>query len=428
MNACILAIGSEMLTPFRVDTNSLFITERLNAIGYDVRLKAVVADDVDELARVIDGALGWADVIVITGGLGPTEDDITRDAVARVLAAPLDIDEAIGERLRDRFAKRGMTMPEINRRQAMVPRGAIVLPNANGTAPGLWLEHGKTAIVLLPGPPREMKPMLEAVINDRLTPRSSGRGLFRRVLKIAGRAESDVDAQAQPVYGKWTTRAVPISTTILAVLGQIELHLTAAAANRGEADAALDAAVAELQSVLGASVFSIDGRNLEVVVGDLLRERTLTIAVAESCTGGLLASRLTDVPGSSDYVERGVVCYSNRAKTELVGVPEEMLREHGAVSEPVAQAMAAGIRARAGTNIGIGITGIAGPGGGSPEKPVGTVAVAVVGDEETRVRTFQFLGGRDMVKFQAAQSALNMTRLMVTRASAGREWAEKKTN
>jgi nicotinamide-nucleotide amidase len=417
-----------MLTPFRVDTNSLFITERLNAIGYDVRLKAVVADDVDELARVIDGALGWADVIVITGGLGPTEDDITRDAVARVLAAPLDIDEAIVERLRDRFAKRGMTMPEINRRQAMVPRGAIVLPNANGTAPGLWLEHGKTAIVLLPGPPREMKPMLEAVINDRLTPRSSGRGLFRRVLKIAGRAESDVDAQAQPVYGKWTTRAVPISTTILAVLGQIELHLTAAAANRGEADAALDAAVAELQSVLGASVFSIDGRNLEVVVGDLLRERTLTIAVAESCTGGLLASRLTDVPGSSDYVERGVVCYSNRAKTELVGVPEEMLREHGAVSEPVAQAMAAGIRARAGTNIGIGITGIAGPGGGSPEKPVGTVAVAVVGDEETRVRTFQFLGGRDMVKFQAAQSALNMTRLMVTRASAGREWAEKKTN
>jgi nicotinamide-nucleotide amidase len=416
MNACILAIGSEMLTPFRVDTNSLFITERLNAIGYDVRLKAVVADDVDELARVIDGALGWADVIVITGGLGPTEDDITRDAVARVLAAPLDIDEAIVERLRDRFAKRGMTMPEINRRQAMVPRGAIVLPNANGTAPGLWLEHGKTAIVLLPGPPREMKPMLEAVINDRLTPRSSGRGLFRRVLKIAGRAESDVDAQAQPVYGKWTTRAVPISTTILAVLGQIELHLTAAAANRGEADAALDAAVAELQSVL------------EAVVGDLLRERTLTIAVAESCTGGLLASRLTDVPGSSDYVERGVVCYSNRAKTELVGVPEEMLREHGAVSEPVAQAMAAGIRARAGTNIGIGITGIAGPGGGSPEKPVGTVAVAVVGDEETRVRTFQFLGGRDMVKFQAAQSALNMTRLMVTRASAGREWAEKKTN
>ena len=272
MNACILAIGSEMLTPFRVDTNSLFITERLNAIGCDVRLKAVVADEVEELARVIDSALAWADVIVVTGGLGPTEDDITRDAVARVLGTPLEIDETIVERLRDRFAKRGMTMPEINRRQAMVPRGATVLPNPNGTAPGLWMERGRAAIVLLPGPPREMKPMLELVIAERLAPRSDGRGLFRRVLKIAGRAESDVDAQAQPVYGKWTSQPIPISTTILAVLGQIELHLTAQASSRADADETLDAAVRELQGVLGPSVFSIDGRNLEVVVGDLLRE------------------------------------------------------------------------------------------------------------------------------------------------------------
>jgi len=426
MNACILAIGSEMLTPFRVDTNSLFVTERLNAIGYDLRLKAVVGDDVDELARVIDGALAWADVIVITGGLGPTEDDVTRDAVARVLATPLDVDETIVERIRDRFAKRGMTMPEINRRQAMVPRGAVVLPNANGTAPGLWIERGKTAIILLPGPPREMKPMFEAVVADRLAVRSGGRALFRRVLKISGRAESDVDAQAQPVYGKWTSQAIPISTTILAVLGQIELHLTAQAASQAEADGALDAAVRELQAVLGPSIFSIDGRNLEAVVGDLLRERKLTIAVAESCTGGLLTSRLTDVPGSSDYVERGVVCYSNRAKIELAGVPESTIREHGAVSEPVAQAMAEGIRSRSGTNIGIGVTGIAGPGGGTPQKPVGTVAVAVVADDETRVRTFQFIGGRDMVKFQAAQSALNMTRLMITKTQSGREWAERK--
>src|SRR3954466_924697 len=179
MKACILAIGSEMLTPFRVDTNSLFITERLNTIGYDVRLKAVVADDVDEMARVLESALAWADLIVITGGLGPTEDDITRDAVARVLDTPLDLDEAIVERLRERFAKRGMTMPEINRRQAMVPRGATVLPNPNGTAPGLWLEAGRTAIVLLPGPPREMKPMLDAVIAERLAPKAEGRGLFR---------------------------------------------------------------------------------------------------------------------------------------------------------------------------------------------------------------------------------------------------------
>ena len=426
MRACILAIGSEMLTPFRVDTNSLFITERLNAIGYDVRLKAVVGDDVVELAEVLRTASGWADLIVITGGLGPTEDDVTRDAVARVYDMPLVIDEAIVDRIRDRFARRGMTMPDINRRQAMVPRGAVVLENPNGTAPGLWIERGRSAVVLLPGPPREMKPMLEGVIRDRLAPRSGTAGLFRRVLKITGRAESDVDAHAQPIYAKWTANPVPISTTILAVLGQIELHLTAQAASPDAAHAALDAAVLEMQEVLGPSVYSTDGRPLEGVVGDLLRQQALTIAVAESCTGGLLASRLTDVPGSSDYVERGVVCYSNRAKTELAGVPAALIAEHGAVSEPVAKAMAEGIRSRAGTNVGIGITGIAGPGGGTPEKPVGTVSVAVIVDDETRVRTFQFIGGREMVKFQAAQAALNMTRLAVMKIQGPREWAERR--
>ena len=426
MKACILAIGSEMLTPFRVDTNSLFITDRLNAIGYDIRLKAVVGDDVGELARTIESALAWADLLVITGGLGPTEDDMTRDAVAHVLGLEMDVDEEIVARLRDRFARRGMTMPEINRRQAMVPRGADVLPNPNGTAPGLWLEQGRTALVLLPGPPREMKPMLEAVIAERLAPKSSGSGLFRRVLKITGRAESDVDAQASPVYGPWTARALPISTTILAVLGQIELHLTVQAPGKAEADVALDAAVRELQDALGPSVYSIDGRALEQVVGDLLRQHQKTIATAESCTGGLLASRLTDVPGSSDYMDRGVVCYSNQSKTDLAGVPQRLIREHGAVSEPVATAMAEGIRSRAGTNAGIGITGIAGPGGGTPDKPVGTVAIAVAVDEEIRVRTFQFIGPREMVKFQAAQSALNMTRLMVLGQPGGREWAERK--
>jgi nicotinamide-nucleotide amidase len=426
LKACILAIGSEMLTPFRVDTNSLFITERLNAIGYDVRLKAVVGDDVDELADVLRTAIAWADLIVITGGLGPTEDDLTRDAVARVLDLPLEVDEAIVDRIRDRFARRGMTMPEINKRQAMVPRGAAVVENPNGTAPGLWIERGRTAMVLLPGPPREMKPMLEGVVRDRLASRSGTAGLFRRVLKITGRAESDVDAQAQPIYAKWTSNSVPISTTILAVLGQIELHLTAQAASPDVANAALDPAVLEMQQALGPSVYSTDGRSLEAVVGDLLRQHTLTIAVAESCTGGLLASRLTDVPGSSDYVERGVVCYSNRSKTELAGVPAALIAEHGAVSEPVARAMAEGIRSRAGTNIGIGITGIAGPGGGTPEKPVGTVSVAVIVDDEARVRTFQFIGGREMVKFQAAQAALNMTRLSVMKIQGPREWAERR--
>ncbi len=413
MHACIIAVGSELLTPFRVDTNSLAITERLNTIGYAVRLKTIVGDTVDELAQVVSSALVWADLIVLTGGLGPTEDDVTRDAVARVLQVPLEEDRAVVERIRARFVRRGMTMPDINRRQAMVPRGATLLDNANGTAPGLWIEHGRTAIVLLPGPPREMTSMLDAVIAERLAPRSGGAGLFRRVMKITGRTESDVDQQAQPIYGAWTSRAIPISTTILAMLGQIELHLTARAESRASADAALDAAVAELRTALGDAVYSVDGRPLEAVVGELLRARRATIAVAESCTGGLLASRLTDVPGSSDYVERGAVCYSNRAKTEWLGVTEALLARHGAVSEQVAEAMAAGIRSRAGVTVGVGVTGIAGPGGGTAEKPVGTVAIAVQTDDDARVRTFQFTGGREMVKFQASQAALNMVRLLL---------------
>ena len=413
MRACIVAVGSELLTPFRVDTNSLAITERLNEIGIDVRLKAVVGDDVEELVDVFRGALTWADLIVTTGGLGPTEDDITRNALARVLDVPLDVNEAVVESIRARFARRGMTMPEINRRQAMVPRGATQIENRNGTAPGLWIEKDRTAFVLLPGPPREMTPMLDGVIAGRLVPRMTGSGLFRRVLKMTGRTESDIDQTAQPIYARWTSQPVPITTTILAVLGQSELHLTARASARADADTALDAAVAELVAALGNAVYSVDGRPLEAVVGHLLRTRALKIAVAESCTGGLLASRLTDVPGSSEYVERGAVCYSNRSKTEWLGVPDALIAEHGAVSEPVAAAMARSIRERAGVNVGVGVTGIAGPGGGTADKPVGTVAIAAQTDDDARVRTFHFMGGRDMVKFQASQAALNMVRLML---------------
>ncbi len=414
MRASIVAVGSEMLTPFRVDTNSLFITERLNTIGFDVRIKTVVGDDIGELAGLVRASLAWADLIVLTGGLGPTADDITRDAVAQVLDLPCDEDQETVARIRERFARRGMVMQEINRRQAMVPRGATLLDNPNGTAPGLWLERGKTAIVLLPGPPREMKPMFEAIVRDRLAPRSGGAGLFRRVLKITGQPESAVDAKAQPIYGRWQTQAVPITTTILAVLGQIELHLTASASDRDAADRALDPAVRELQAVLAGDVYSVDGASLEEVVGARLRERQLKIAVAESCTGGLLTSRLTDVPGSSAYVERSEVCYSNQAKIDSLGVPAALIAEHGAVSEPVARAMAEGIRAKASTDVGIGVTGIAGPDGGTPEKPVGTVAIAVLVGADARVRTFQFVGLREMVKFQSAQAALNMLRLMLS--------------
>jgi competence/damage-inducible protein CinA-like protein len=413
MRASIVAVGSELLTPFRVDTNSLLITERLNAIGYDVRLKAVVGDDIADIASVFERAMTEADLVVMTGGLGPTEDDLTREAVARVLGRTLEIDERIVEGLKERFAKRGLRMTDNNRRQAMVPSGAIVLENPNGSAPGLLLTHERTDVVLLPGPPRELEPMLDALIRDRLASRAGGAALFRRVLRITGRPESEVDAIAQPIYSKWLTEPVAISTTILAALGQLELHLTASARNRAEADAALDRATSLLQEALGPSVYSTNGRPLEAVVGEMLRERGLTVAAAESCSGGLLTSRLTDVPGSSAYVERAVVCYSNRAKVELLGVSEAVIREHGAVSEPVARAMAEGVASRSGTDVGLAITGIAGPGGGTPDKPVGTVVVAVTVRGETRVRTLKLFGGREMIKFQSAQAALNMLRLML---------------
>lgn len=413
MKAWIVAVGSEMLTPFRVDTNSLRITERLNAIGCDVRFKAVVGDDVGELATLFQRGVGAVDLIVCTGGLGPTEDDITRDGLARALNLECDTDEQVLESIRQRFEKRGMVMRDINRRQALVPRGAEVLENARGTAPGLWLERDGTSILLLPGPPREMQPILDRVVDERLKPRAGSRGLFRRVLKLTGRPESEVDAIAQPVYGQWLSAPIPIATTILAKMGQIELHLTADAPNEADARVALAAAVRQLLDVLEPSVYSTDGRGLEEVVGDLLRERGLTIAVAESCTGGLLASRLTDVAGSSDYFDRGVVCYSNDAKIEWLGVSPDVLAAHGAVSEPVAQAMADGVRQRARSGVGVGITGIAGPGGGTPEKPVGMVCIAVVTPAQQQVRTFQFIGPRDMVKFQSAQAAMNMLRLLL---------------
>lgn len=414
MRAEIIAVGSELLTPERVDTNSLFITERLNEIGIEVKVKTIVGDDRAELRAIVTQALARSDLIITTGGLGPTDDDVTREAVAETLHVRLDIDETILERIRARFATRGIRMPDINIRQALVPHGAVPLENPNGTAPGLWIEPGDRIVLLLPGPPREMQSMFEAVVRDRLHPRRGSSRLYRRVLRITGRTESHTEEAVGPAYGRWLKGAIPISTTILAAQGQIELHLTAQATDREAADAALDAAVADAQERLGRDLYSTDGRTLEEVVGALLRAGHRRIAVAESCTGGLLTSRLTDVPGSSEYVERGIVAYSNAVKAEWLGVPGEVIAEQGAVSEPVAVAMARGVRDRARVDIGIGVTGIAGPGGGSDHKPVGTVVIAIAradrSEPDVRVQTFRFPGGRMLVKTQATQMALDMVR------------------
>jgi competence/damage-inducible protein CinA-like protein len=408
--AAILAVGSELLTASRIDTNSLFITGQLNALGIDVALKMVIGDDRDELAAALRAALARVDLVVCSGGLGPTDDDVTRDVVAHVLNRPLSEDEEIAARLRARFASRGLQMPDINRRQAMVPAGARVIVNSNGTAPGLWLDDGDRVILLLPGPPRELQPMMMQLAEGGLKDRAAGSALVRRVLRITGRTESHTEEAVRPLYGEWAGARIPVMATILASLGQIELHLSARAPLRADAEASLDAASLQVVDRLGLDVYSRDGRALEEVVGDLLVEHRLRVAVAESCTGGLIASRLTDVPGSSRYVDRGVVVYANEAKTELVGVPPALIAEHGAVSEPVAIAMAEGIRVRARTEVGIGVTGIAGPGGGTPDKPVGTVAIAAALPDRTRSRVFRFIGGREMVKFQASQAALDMVR------------------
>ena len=422
--AAILAIGSELLTSSRIDTNSLFITSALNEIGIEVLFKSVVGDDRGELAAQFDHALQRVDLVVLTGGLGPTEDDLTRDVVAERLGLPLSEDPAITEAIRRRFARRGWTMPEINRRQAMVPRGAIVLPNANGTAPGLWIEAGIKAIALVPGPPREMKPIVQGIVAERLKSRAGGIRLVRRVLRIAGRSESRVEELTQPVYSQWRGRGTPIETTILAAPGQIELHLSVHGTEEHTIVAALDAATEEIRQVLPNDLFSSDGRSMEEVVGTELRERGWRIALAESCTGGLATSRLTDVAGSSDYVERSVVVYSNASKIDLLGVPAALIEQHGAVSEPVAEAMARGIRTRAQVDVGVGITGIAGPGGGSEAKPVGMVCIAVVSDE-TLVRTFRFPGNRELVKTFAAFTAIDMVRRVLVKASPNADWDKR---
>jgi nicotinamide-nucleotide amidase len=413
--AAIIAVGSELLTPHRIDTNSLFVTAQLNALGIDVVMKAVAGDDRAELTHLFRAARARSDLVVFTGGLGPTDDDVTREVVAATLGRALTENPEITERLRTRFAARGYPgpMPDTNRRQAMVPAGAHVIENTRGSAPGLWLEEGDTVVVLLPGPPRELNPMLTALVDGRLRERSVGAPLVRRVLKITGRIESQTDEALQPLYRKWAECTPPINATILATLGQIEVHLWTRASTADAGHAALDEAVREARGVLGDDVFSIDGTSMEAVVGGMLAARGLRIALAESCTGGLLTSRLTDVPGSSRYVDRAVVVYANEAKTELLGVDPDLIAQHGAVSEPVALAMAEGARMRAGVDLGIGVTGIAGPGGGTPDKPVGTVAIAAVTASATRAKVFRFHGEREQVKFQASQAALDMVRRML---------------
>ncbi len=402
----IIAVGSELLTPLRLDTNSLYITRRLNDIGILVQRKWVVGDEPASLEEALRIAMRRVSTVLITGGLGPTEDDITRKVAAHVLDRQLIYNEEIAQKLRERFARVGRALAENNLRQALVPMGAIILPNSVGTAPGLWLEEGKKKIVLLPGPPREMKRMLDEHVIPRLASATRGEPILRRVIKLAGIPESTADERIAPIYLGYPK----IQTTILAAPGQIEVHLTAVKSIHPQAEYDLDRLQDQIEEALGDKVFSTEDKTLEEVVGIFLGMRQGTLAVAESCTGGLIAKRLTDVPGSSQYFNGGVVTYSDQSKIDLLGVDPEQLRQHGAVSAVVAEQMADGVRRRFGSTFGLSATGIAGPSGGSEEKPVGLVFLGWSDSAHCHSERIQFNGDRELVRQFAAQNALNMAR------------------
>jgi nicotinamide-nucleotide amidase len=406
LRAEILAIGSELMDPLRVETNALHITGRLFEAGVEVGVRSVVADDAALIESAFRSALGRADVVVATGGLGPTEDDLTREAAAAALGRRLQRDPEIIEQLRARFARFNRVMAPVNEKQADVIEGATVLPNPRGTAPGQRVAAGGRLLYLLPGPPAEMEPMLERHVLPDVRAQARGAVLHRRILKIASMSESDVEQAVAPVYKTYTNPR----TTILGGPGQVELHLTGEGSTAAEAEARVEVLSAGLREKLPGRIFSEDGRELHEVVAGLLRERSLRLALAESCTGGLLSGRLTEVPGSSAFLDRALVTYSDRSKAELLGVDSDLIATRGAVSEETARAMAAGARASAGADVAVAITGIAGPAGGTDDKPVGLVFIALEGVAGTRVRRFHFPGGRDRVRRQACQAALEMVR------------------
>ena len=406
LSAEIIAIGSELLSPNKSDTNSLWLTDQLNRIGIDVKLKTIVGDDDARLEEVVKDAVKRSRVVIATGGLGPTEDDITRKVVARALGRRLSLNESLLEEIRAKFQKFGVNMPERNSRQAMVIDGAEVLPNPNGSAPGLYLEQGSCAVALFPGPPREMKPMFENHVKPRLENMAGGVRFATRMMRVTGMGESAVDEKISPIYTQFDNP----QTTILFNSSEVEIHLRAHGRTEGDAEALLDHLSLKIEQTLGNSVFSFRGETMEEVVGRRLAMTEFTLAVAESCTGGLIAQRLTSVPGSSKYFIEGLVTYSNESKTRLLGVDKKLIKEFGAVSQQVARDMARGVRHKAKTDFGLAVTGIAGPDGGTEEKPVGLVYIALADDAHTEHKKLTLPGDRELIRWRASQAALDMLR------------------
>ena len=406
MDAEIIAVGSELLTPHRLDTNSLYLTEKLNRLGIEVRLKTVVGDDRRRLAQVLQAALSRSSLIIATGGLGPTEDDVTREVFSQVLHLPLQEVDEIRRQIEERFQRYGRKMPAINLRQAQVPKGAEWLANPNGTAPGLWIDHAGVQIILLPGPPSELQPLFEDSCLDRLARLVPPQVLLTRVYKVAGLPESEVDQRTAPLYTPYPNP----ETTLLASPGEIEIHLRAKGVNRKEAEALLHELGSKIEAELGEAIFTSRGESLETVVGNLLRTKGMTLGVAEGCTGGRIAQRMTSQPGSSSFFQGGIVCYQNASKTGPGGIGRELIEQHGSASPEVCRALAESVRRKMNASLGLAVTGLCGPEGGTEEKPVGLVFIALADEQRSETRKYRFLGDRDRIQHQAAQSALERLR------------------
>lgn len=406
--AAIVAIGSELLSPLRADTNSLWLTERLESVGIRVVRKSIVGDEVEAIGAELEAAAGGAPLLFTTGGLGPTADDVTVAAVSKWLEVPLRRDAGFVEKIRGRFAARGLRMPAVNEKQADFIVGARVLENPRGTAPGFWAEGRGVEIVVLPGVPSEMKEIMTESVLPELSARAQGEVIARRVLRIGGTGESAVEELVEPIYRKWAEHPV----TILAAPGEVQLHLAVRAApdRAGQILAAMEK---DFREALGPRVFGRDAEDLAAAVGGLLRREGKSLAVAESCTGGMISALLTDVPGSSDYFLGGVVSYANSAKERFLGVSPETLASHGAVSSEAAREMAHGARERFGASLAAAVTGIAGPDGGSEAKPVGTVFLALADGEGDVARKRFFGGDRAVVRRAASLAALELIRRRV---------------
>jgi nicotinamide-nucleotide amidase len=410
MTAEIIAVGSELLTPQRVDTNSLYLTDQLNGLGVEVVTKSVIGDDRERLADAVLRAVSRSQIVVLCGGLGPTEDDLTRDAVADALDRKLVYHPEITEVLEQRFAQLKRKMVEVNKRQAFIIEGAEILPNDRGTAPGQWIEDSGWHLMLLPGPPHELKAMFTRQCLPRLARIVPRQVIQTLVLRVAGMPESDLDQLISPVYKKFDNPA----TTILAAAGDIQIHLRARCSTEAEAAILLAEVGGPIELLLGDRIYSRNGLALEEVVGELLRERHSTLTVAESATGGLLGERITSVPGSSEYFVGGFITYASRMKVEWLGVPDDIIAECGAVSRETAEAMAQGARRRTGSTYALAITGVAGPDAGGEKAPVGTMYVALADGAGCNVLHRQFLGDRTRIRQFASQMALDMLRRKLT--------------